>query len=58
MGFKRKATKDELQKGIDQPNEKCLPHLTAVALTAVTAYWDYFMDLKSHQISVRENSEL
>lgn len=56
MGFSRKATRKELEQGISQPNEKCLPHLTAVSLTAVTAFWDYLMDLKGHRIN--ERSEL
>lgn len=58
MGFRREATKKELQHGIEQPNEKCLPHLTAVALTAVTAYWDYLMDSKSHQLRASDRLEL
>lgn len=41
--FKRRATQNELFEGV-QPNEKCLPHLTAVGLTALSVYWDYLMD--------------
>ena len=52
VGFERRATNKEVEQGVDQTNEKCLPHLTAVALTAVTAYWDYLMDLKGHQLKV------
>lgn len=51
-GFKRRATEKEVEQGVEQTNEKCLPHLTAVALTAVSAYWDYLMDLKSQQLKV------
>ncbi len=45
MGFKRRATKKELEQGV-VPNEKCLPHFTAVSLIALSAHLDYLMDLQ------------
>lgn len=57
MGFKRKATKKELEQGITQPKEKCLPHLTAVAMTVVSVYYDYFMD-SNYQLTIGDRSEL
>lgn len=46
----RRVTQVELEQGVAETNEKCLPHLTAVALTAVSAYYDYLMDLKGNQL--------
>jgi len=57
MGFRRKATLKELELGIEQPKEKCLPHLSAVALTVLTAYWDYLMDSQG-QLQTGDRSEL
>lgn len=45
MGFKRRATKRELEKGIE-PKEKCLSHFTVVSLIALSAHWDYLKDLQ------------
>lgn len=58
MSFKRKPTEKELNEGDSQPDEKCLPHLTAVALTAVTAYWDYLMDHKIFEMKMDGHLEL
>lgn len=58
MGFKRRATKKELEEGIEQPNEKCLPHLTAVTLTVIAVCYDYLMDSKSYHIKDGDHSEL
>ncbi|XP_037040755.1 uncharacterized protein LOC119077640 [Bradysia coprophila] len=55
MPFKRTATKKELQNGIVDTNEECLPHLTAVALTAITTFWDY---LQSNQVRYGDHLEL
>lgn len=47
IGFQRQATTEELQQGVVQSKEKCLPHFTSVSLTALSVYWDYLMDYRS-----------
>ncbi|KAJ6636456.1 hypothetical protein Bhyg_15046 [Pseudolycoriella hygida] len=58
MGFKRRATKKELDQGITQPKEKCLAHFTAVSLSIISVYYDYLMDLRSYQLKESGHSEL
>ncbi|KAJ6645444.1 UPF0764 protein C16orf89 like [Pseudolycoriella hygida] len=58
MGFKRRATKKELDEGVQHPGEKCLPHLTAVSLTVISVFYDYLMDLKSRHLRIGEHIEL
>lgn len=58
MGINRRATKMEVEQGVEVTNEKCLPHLTTVSLMTLTAYWDYLMDLKSHQLKEGDRLEL
>jgi len=46
VGLKRQVTQKEMEEfGVNyRPSEKCSPHLTAVGLVALSAYWDFLLD--------------
>lgn len=57
LRIKRRPTPREREESVHQMNEKCLPHVTAVGMVVVSAFWDYMMDWKGDQLGEWYNSK-